>query len=404
MITDVMGDLRKRILQTFPERQIYLRSGGEVTYHTLTTRVQVTIVTLIAVLLLWSIVALINVFFGNTLFSDPDARLVEMESRYERQLADTNAKIETAELLMAEQRLSFETMAASIEAKHDTIARIADADTLDVLGEEPLLVFAEAKILMAPTRRDAVDRVARRASVASHDITTGLPLDRSLSSLDQAQNTVLIDAETDLLETIEFKRAVIEATGVDLEEVLDNSARGQGGPFIPLDGPVALLVEGEFQPRTTSIEARLYEAEALTEVVASMPLGQPVAEGARLTSRYGVRRDPFTRRPTHHSGIDFASRSMEPILATAPGTVKAARWSGAYGNMVTIDHGNGFLTRYAHLKKMKVSRGDTVTRGQEIGGMGSTGRSTATHLHYEIHFDGRARDPKTYLKAGRYVQ
>lgn len=404
MINDVIGDMRQRILQTFPERQIYLRSGGEVKYYNLSTRVQVGVVAGLGFMAVWCALTLINIAFGVSPFASTDERIVELETNYQRQLADSRAKVENVELLLTEQRQSFETMAANIEAKHYTLSQIAGADAIGILGDEPALKFAGAEILMAPTLRDSTDRVARRSTLETHDISTGLAFDESLSTVDQTQNNILLSAETDLLNKIDFNRALIEATGMDLDTVMAQGTEGQGGPYIPLEGPDALLLEGEFQARSTAIQARLYEAEALTEIVDALPLGHPVLNESIQTSRFGVRRDPFTKRPTHHSGLDFIGGSMAPIVATAPGTVKFAGWGGAYGNMVEIDHGNGFITRYAHMKKLNVKRGQKVETGDQVGGMGSTGRSTGTHLHYEVHFDGRARDPKNFLKAGRYVQ
>jgi len=404
MISDVIGDVRQYILQTFPERQIYLRSGGEVKYHNLSTRVQVGIVATLVFMAAWCLLTLVNFAFGVSPFASTDERIVELKSNYERQLADSRAKIENVELLLTEQRNNFEALAAEIETKHNTLSQIVGTEAVAVMGDEPALKFADADILMAPTVRDSARRVARRSSLASHEISTGLPFDRALAELDSSQNNILLMAESELLETIDFNRALIEATEMDLDEVMEQGTQGQGGPYIPLEGPDAPLLEGEFQPRTTAIQARLYEAEALTEIVNTLPLGHPVEIESIVTSKFGVRRDPFTKRPTHHSGLDFISGSMAPILATGPGTVKFAGWGGAYGNMVEVDHGNGFISRYAHMKKLNVKRGQKVEAGDQVGGMGSTGRSTATHLHYEVHFDGQARDPKTFLKAGRYVQ
>lgn len=403
MITDVFGDVRKRVLQTFPERQIYLRSGGEVTYYNLSTRLQLLVVSALALMAAWCFLTLVNMALGASPFVKTDARIVELETTFERKLAESQAQIETTELLMAEQRENFEAIAANIEAKHQTLSELVEADTLLSLGEEPALKFEDSEILMAPTRRDSQDRVARRTSFETRDLSTGLPIDRSLLSLDETQNDILISAESELLEKIEFKRAVIEATDMDLDQIVNAGAEGQGGPFIPLDGPGAELIEGQFQPRTSAIEARLYEAQALAEIVEAIPLGHPVLDETVMTSRFGVRRDPFTKRPTHHFGLDFIGRPMAPIIATAPGTVVKAGWNGTYGNMVEIDHGHGFTTRYAHLKKIFVERGQVVTQGEKLGGMGSTGRSTGRHLHYEVRFQGRAYDPQTFLKAGLHV-
>jgi murein DD-endopeptidase MepM/ murein hydrolase activator NlpD len=124
----------------------------------------------------------------------------------------------------------------------------------------------------------------------------------------------------------------------------------------------------------------------------------------RLTSGFGVRRDPFTGRGAVHEGLDFGGPDNARALATAPGRVVEAGASGAYGIMVEIDHGMGIRTRYAHLKKTLVRPGDRVTFHEPVGIMGSTGRSTGEHLHYEIRNDGRPLDPAKFLEAGRQLR
>lgn len=403
MVSDVFGDVRKRVLQTFPERQIYLRSGGEVTYFNLSTRIQLFVVALLTTILLWCMLSLLNVTLGVNPFSDADSEVQKLEARYERLLADSQAKEKSAKLMLAEQRESFERMAAVIEAKHNTLTRIVGAEAISLSGQEPAIKFAEAEILMAPTIRDATDRVARRNEIAEYDIATGLPIDRPLTALADTQSDILISAEAEILDRIDFNRALIQATEMDVDTILQQGTQGQGGPYIPLDGIDVPDIDGQFQSRITTIQARLYESEALTEAITAMPLGHPVKNETVLTSKFGVRRDPFTRRPTFHAGLDFISGPMAPIVATAPGTITHVGRKGAYGLVVEIDHGHGFKTRYAHLKKTFVKRGQTVEKGERVGGMGSTGRSTATHLHYEVHFQGRAYDPKKFLKAGLYV-
>ncbi|MGB3455851.1 MAG: peptidoglycan DD-metalloendopeptidase family protein [Litorimonas sp.] len=403
MVVDVFGDMRKRVLQTFPERQIYLRSGGEVTYYNLTTRVQLAVVTVVAGMALWCLLTLLNMAFGGSPFMKTDARIAELEAAMERQLAESQAQIESTELLLQEQRASFTAMAADIEAKHDTLSELVGGDSILSLGEEPLLRFVDTEVLMAPTLRDRSERVARRTSLNGDPMPTGLSIDSALTALDETQDEFLLAAEAELLDTIQFKRSLVQATDMNLDEIMAAGAQGQGGPFIPLDGPTDPLLEGQFLPRMETIKARYYEAEALQGVVDAMPIAHPVLNETVMTSRFGVRRDPFTKRPTHHNGLDFIGGPMAPIVATAPGKVVKAGWNGAFGNMVEIDHGYGFVTRYAHLKKLHVKRGQVVELGDKVGGMGSTGRSTATHLHYEVRFNGRAYDPLNFIKAGLHV-
>ena len=120
-----------------------------------------------------------------------------------------------------------------------------------------------------------------------------------------------------------------------------------------------------------------------------------------FSSGFGWRRDPFTRRWKFHGGLDLAGDYGTPVRSTAPGTVIRAEWSRSYGQVVEVDHGFGLTTLYAHCARLLVAAGDRVTAGQVVGRMGSTGRSTAVHLHFEVRLDGQPVNPLTYLRAAR---
>ena len=131
-----------------------------------------------------------------------------------------------------------------------------------------------------------------------------------------------------------------------------------------------------------------------------MPVRKPIVGEIDLSSSFGVRSDPFGRGPAMHSGLDFRASHGDPVRATANGKVVSAGWNGGYGKMVEIDHGNDITTRYGHLSDIEVKVGQTVRVGQTIGRIGSTGRSTGPHLHYETRIDGDAVDPQKFLRAG----
>jgi murein DD-endopeptidase MepM/ murein hydrolase activator NlpD len=121
-------------------------------------------------------------------------------------------------------------------------------------------------------------------------------------------------------------------------------------------------------------------------------------------SGFGYRSDPFNHHSAMHPGLDLAGPIGTPIYATADGVVLRAGWnSGGYGNLVEIDHGRGITTRYGHMSAILVRPGDRITRGQQVGRMGSTGRSTGSHLHYEVRIDGRAVNPMPFMKSTDYV-
>ena len=131
----------------------------------------------------------------------------------------------------------------------------------------------------------------------------------------------------------------------------------------------------------------------------ALPLSKPIARAA-VSSRFGARIDPFLRRPALHTGVDFRGPSGYPVRCTAAGKVVTAGYTGGYGNMVEVDHGNGVTTRYGHLSSILVKPGQSLALGTVVGKIGSTGRSTGPHLHYEVRTRGRPIDPMIYIRAG----
>lgn len=171
-----------------------------------------------------------------------------------------------------------------------------------------------------------------------------------------------------------------------------------GGPFVPLGEDLATSVFG----RTfASLQADVAEAERLRATLPRVPFASPLAGPPEVTSPFGARLDPFLGRPALHTGVDLREALGTEVRATADGKVVGAGAAGGYGLMVEVEHGSGLATRYAHLSAVTVAPGDRVTRGQVIGQVGSTGRATGPHLHYETRIDGEAVDPMRFLDAGQ---
>lgn len=177
-----------------------------------------------------------------------------------------------------------------------------------------------------------------------------------------------------------------------------SASLGMGGPFVPATDSDATGTD----PRFAELFVNWQRVEQMEEAMASIPAFVP-ARNFTLTSSYGNRHDPFHGRAARHSGLDMAGALGEPIYAAATGRVVRAERFGAYGLAVDIDHGKGILTRYAHLSSIKVRKGDQVAIGQQIGGMGSTGRSTGVHLHYEIRIDGQPVNPRPFVESSSYI-
>jgi murein DD-endopeptidase MepM/ murein hydrolase activator NlpD len=166
---------------------------------------------------------------------------------------------------------------------------------------------------------------------------------------------------------------------------------GMGGP----DEPVADNADPSFRALFTSWR----QLDQLETSVASIPSARPISQSVNFTSGYGVRSDPFRGHAAMHAGIDLAGPIGTPVYATADGIVGRSEWnSGGYGNLVEIDHGQGIQTRYGHLSRLIARPGQRVRRGELVGLMGSTGRSTGSHLHYEVRIDGRAVNPVPFMQ------
>jgi murein DD-endopeptidase MepM/ murein hydrolase activator NlpD len=172
----------------------------------------------------------------------------------------------------------------------------------------------------------------------------------------------------------------------------ESGQAGRGGPL-----------DGNADPTFKQLFTSWKKLDNLASGAIAVPSDKPVKTAA-FTSGYGVRSDPFRGGAAMHAGIDLAGPHGTPIYATADGTVRRSGWnSGGYGNLIELDHGRGIETRYGHLSRMLVSASQPVKRGQLIGYMGSTGRSTGSHLHYEVRIDGRPVNPIPFMKSTDYL-
>lgn len=186
---------------------------------------------------------------------------------------------------------------------------------------------------------------------------------------------------------------LLQATGMDPARLVLSAIEREdavGGPFVAFSGDTGLDDQPEIDP-----------AFVLARVLETVPLQSPVRDPHRVTSGFGKRSDPFRGRAAFHRGIDLAAPRGTPIYAPAGGTVVRAGRLGGFGNIVEVDHGNGVVTRYAHLYAYHVRTGDVVGPGARVGLMGRTGRATGVHLHYEVLVDGRHVDPARFLDVGR---
>jgi murein DD-endopeptidase MepM/ murein hydrolase activator NlpD len=218
--------------------------------------------------------------------------------------------------------------------------------------------------------------------------------------------STLIRGRLERLEHV-FKVAHLNPAAFEGRTATRHATSGEGGPFIDAKDPHALAhfldVDEPFAANVSHVALDASALHSLSQALSKVPIGRPVTH-VQKTSSFGFRTDPFTGRPAFHPGQDFAGAYRTPVHVTANGVVAFTGQRTGYGNTIEIDHGHGLLTRYAHLAAIMVRPGQTVTVGQQIGAMGSTGRSTGVHLHYEVWQDGRLQDPDRFLRAGQGVQ
>jgi len=211
--------------------------------------------------------------------------------------------------------------------------------------------------------------------------------------------------QTDL--SLDALEKTIAMTGIDVENylaALDLPSTSQGGPFVAAEGEDDGTGTGtdELGMSLSVLDLRLNRWQALQELMRSIPFSAPL-EQYRITSSYGSRRDPVNGRKARHNGMDFGGPIRTSVYSTAPGKVVFAGWRGHYGRMVEIDHGKGVRTRYGHLKRILVKAGDVLPNRHKIALLGSSGRSTGPHVHYEVRLNGKPLNPAKFLTAGRHV-
>jgi murein DD-endopeptidase MepM/ murein hydrolase activator NlpD len=224
-----------------------------------------------------------------------------------------------------------------------------------------------------------------------------------LNRMGDGETLLMAQTEAALKDDVGGLRALVRRAGLNLDTMTRQQA--VGGPDIPLEqAHVDGVPEGPFGLAYLRAAAVLDQLNGLSKEVGHIPLSAPVDSVTfDRSSGFGSRIDPFTGQYAFHSGIDFAGPWGSRVAATAAGKVVFAGYNGGYGNMVEIDHGFGLHTRYGHLSAITVKVGAQVDKGATLGRVGSTGRSTGPHVHYEVWFDDKVRNPSNFIEAGRHV-
>ncbi|SMX58742.1 putative metalloendopeptidase [Bradyrhizobium sp. ORS 285] len=381
----------------------------------------------VSLLGIWSAATATYFAFRDDVLTRLIARQAEMQYAYEDRIAELRAKVDRAtsrQLLDQEQfdqkldqilkrQTALEGRAAALGSMPDITGSIRAPARGPAI--EPSAApstpkpspISDTVIFTAPPDREA--RLESRSPVLANvqpSQSTKLAgvdnvltrLTRSLDQVEARQVAMLASAEETLESKLRRMRGVITDLGLDMGQLEAAAPKGgMGGPFVP----VKLGAEsGPFERQLYRISITRAQVDKMNRTLSLVPYRKPVIGEVEFTSGFGVRSDPFLGRPAMHTGLDFRAATGDPVRVTANGKVVNAGWAGGYGRMVEVDHGNGLSTRYGHLSEINVKIGQQVKIGDIIGEVGSTGRSTGPHLHYETRIDGEAVDPQKFLRAG----
>jgi murein DD-endopeptidase MepM/ murein hydrolase activator NlpD len=364
-----MSGWKNRIAGWFIDREFFMRANGQVRFLKLSAQLQRRVAgTVASVVGLWLLVTL-GMAINQVSVSAQRMALSQQE-----------AKVESAEERVANYRGSIDEVAKDLERRQKMLESLSD----QYLGDVPD-AKAQAPAKAKPTDEDQTVKT----------ISAVVPEAAGLARVEVRQIQFAEKMTKVALARTSKAEAAIRQFGLNPDVLARRARDAQGGVFEPFFGSTKKDVR---DPRFLKLAASLSRMDAMERALAAIPTSMPAAV-MMMSSGFGFRTDPFTGGGAMHAGLDFKGPVGTPILAAAHGRVTFAGYNGGYGKTVEITHANGLLTRYAHLSGVHVTRGQMVHRGLQIGRMGSTGRSTGSHLHFEVRLNGRAINPRKFLEA-----
>jgi murein DD-endopeptidase MepM/ murein hydrolase activator NlpD len=441
-----MSSLAALSHRLFPHRQFYLRSRGSVQFFEFTPAFQMTVAAATLFILGWVAYASVVVIFKEQIITAKDQRYASMTAAYEGRVSQMQLAYDELNglLVLAEER--FQNATRDLESKHRQLTallmqkqamdkqlrnvRTQNAAMRDYAGpayarasapdgaNTLVMQVAEAEPASRQSRQQTtikdstIIKVSQSVGGKNYVVQRIAALEERLNTVKKQQLALLGELHDGASHQIDRYERIIAMTGLNVDQVAQQvgakaaNRNGVGGPYLASEVRAAAIdgVVDEFDRQFADIAQSYGRLDSLATALGRIPLVTPVVTGQyRSTSGFGYRVDPFTGRTAFHSGADMAGDYGTPILASAPGRVIAAERRGPYGIMVEIDHGRGIRTRYGHLQNTFVKAGDVVLFRQKIATMGSSGRSTGPHLHYEIWFNDVVRDPTKFFDAGRNV-
>lgn len=348
-----------------------MRSQGQVRFIKLSSRLQMTVAGAVALALLVWAVTMVSVAVG---------QLIAQRDRLD--LLERQAKIESAESRVAAYRENLDDTADELTRRQEFIEQTLDG------------VLDDIKV----SDKDTVSDSSREAAETVKKVSMAIPEAAGLAQI-EARQLAFVEKLTLYADRRSARAATaMRKLGLNPETMMRSSRSAQGGPLEFL----STKRDGSLDPRFERMGLSLARMEALENSLQGIPQVLPAAEWS-ISSGFGYRRDPFTGHGAMHAGLDFRAGYGSPIHAAAKGRITFVGQKSGYGNVVEISHGNGLMTRYAHMSAFRARPGQMVAAGDVIGAIGSSGRSTGPHLHFEVRINDRAVNPRPFLEAAPHV-
>jgi len=429
----------------FPEQRLFLKSDSETRFIRLRPATQAIAVMVGSLALGWTILATAILLFDsisagtsrdqvqrqqvlyeqrlNALSQDRDLRVEEAASAQERfNLALAQVSSMQARLLASEDRRR--ELETGIDVIQNTLRRTINerdearseatraavalneqpgtghTEAGEVRDTEATLEFLTARLDDTAEERDVMETTAERAADRADKIAS------DKKALELRNDAIFTQLEEALTVSVEPLDKMFREAGLSPDDLIKSVRKGysgQGGPLTPISLSTSGQPPSAEEQRANAILSGLDKMNLYRLAAFKAPFGMPVKNSFRYTSGFGGRNDPLGRGYRQHEGQDLAGDYGSPIYATADGVISYAGWENGYGRLIKITHAFGIETRYGHLSQIRVEVGQRVSRGDRIGDMGNSGRSTGTHLHYEIRIGGSAINPMTFIKAATNV-
>ena len=367
------ASIRDRLQGWFPDREFFMRSQGHVRFIKVSSRIQIAGAAIIAAALLFWATSMAVMAISQ--YSAQRDRLM---------LLQRQAKVEKAEDRVQKYRDNLGGMVDEMNRRQDILEKVTGS--IDLPASD-----AEAG---NGTVSDSSDESKKLIDKVSAEIPEAV----GLAKLEARQLAYAEHVTRYADQQSERAAKALRKLGLNPDRMLALSEDAQGGPLELL----STSRDGSIDPRFERLALSVSRMESLDNTLDSIPQYLP-ADRYSISSYFGVRRDPFTGRAAMHPGLDIRGAYGAPIYAAGEGTVTFVGRKSGYGNVVEISHGNGLMTRYGHMSATRARVGQHVAAGAVIGAIGSTGRSTGPHLHFEVRVNGKAINPRPFLEAAPYV-